>query len=59
MKGDTFETEEVLLAMLQESIATAMRSTEDFDFNSKLSSDDDAVTKLKKEVKRMEKEIKR
>ena len=59
VKGDTFETEEVLLAMLREGIATVMRSTEDFDFDSESSSDDDAVTELKKEVKRMEKEIKR
>ena len=37
----------------------AVRSADDFGFDSKSSSDDDAVTELKKKVKRMEKEIKR
>ena len=60
VKGDTsFENEETLLGMLQEGIATAMRYSEDFDFDSESSSNDDTVTELKEEVKRMEKEIKR
>ena len=58
-KGYTFQNEEVLLNMLQEGIAITLKSEECLDFHSESSSDDDAVTELKKEVTRMEKEIKR
>ena len=58
-KGYTFRAEEVVLDMLEEAIAIALKSEEYLDFDSESSGNDDAVTELRKEVKRMEKEIKR
>ena len=45
----------MLLGILQEGIVIVIRSAEDFDFDLESSSDDDAVTELKKEAKSISK----